>query len=69
MTREEERDIELSALSSDICKRDEAIVVEYKRTHKLPSRGVIDTPERRALRAEEIRRYGEIMEKYKDTLN
>ena len=69
MTRKEKRDAELVAMSTDISRRKKVIVEEYKRTHKLPSRGVIDTPERRALRAEEIRRYGEIMEKYKDTLN
>lgn len=47
-------------------ERREAIVQEYKRTHTLPSRGIIDTPELRALQKEEKRRFIEICEKYKE---
>lgn len=61
-----EMEAELNELGRDIAARDEAIVAEYKRTHDLPSRGVIETPERKALREEERRRYGEILEKYKE---
>jgi hypothetical protein len=66
MSKADEKHAELLALGTELARRDETIVAEYKRTHTLPSRGVIDTPERRALRAEGKRRMIEIHEKYKD---
>lgn len=66
MDKNEQKTKELLALSKEMAEREEALVQEYKRTHVLPSRGVIDTPERRALRAEEKRRFIEICEKYKE---
>lgn len=66
MDKQKQKTAELHALSVEMASREQAIVDEYKRTHNLPSRGVIDTPERRALRAEEKRRFIEILEKYKD---
>jgi hypothetical protein len=66
MSKADEQDAELLALGKEMAQRDETIVAEYKRTHTLPSRGVIDTPERRALRAETKRRFIEICEKHKD---
>jgi hypothetical protein len=66
MSKADEKDAELLALGTELAQRDEAIVAEYKRTHTLPSRGVIDTPERRALRAEGKKRFIEICEKYKN---
>lgn len=66
MSKIEQKTRELLALSKEMAEREEALVQEYKRTHTLPSRGVIDTPERRALRAEEKRRFIEICEKYKE---
>lgn len=57
---------ELNALSAEMAAREEALVQEYKRTHKIPGRGIIDTPERRALHAEEKRRHYEIKSKYED---
>lgn len=66
MDKNEQEMAELHELSIEMAAREEAIVQEYKRTHALPSRGVIDTPERRALREEEKRRYMEITERYKN---
>lgn len=66
MSKIEQKTRELLALSKEMAEREEALVQEYNRTHTLPSRGVIDTPERRALRAEEKRRFIEICEKYKE---
>lgn len=57
---------ELNAMTAEMTARDDAIVREYKRTHKIPGRGTINPPERRALRAEEKRRYFEIKSKYAD---
>ena len=66
MTKEQEKQAELRAWSKEMATRDAAIVAEWKRTHKLPSRGVIDTPERRALRAEGKQRLIEIRKKYQE---
>ena len=66
MSKAEEKKSELLALGKEMTRRDDEIIAAYKKTHKLPSRGVIDTPERRAVRAEEKRRFIEICEKYKD---
>ena len=52
MSKAEEKKSELLALGKEMTRRDDEIIAAYKKTHKLPSRGVIDTPERRALRAE-----------------
>ena len=43
-------DEELEALSHECFLRTEAIVKEYRATHKVPSRGIISTPEIDALR-------------------
>ena len=64
MGKQDQKMAELHALSVEMAAREEVIVEEYKRTHTLPSRGVIDTPERRALRAEEKQRLMEIIERY-----
>lgn len=40
-------------------RKEEALIQEYKRTHKLPSRGVIITPEIQALREEQKALYAE----------
>lgn len=40
-------------------RKEEALIQEYKRTHKLPSRGVIITPEIQALRGEQKALYAE----------
>ena len=41
---------ELMALSQELAMREENLIQEYKRTHRLPSRGIIITPEIQALR-------------------
>ena len=61
-----EKKQELLTLGQEMFERREAIVQEYKRTHTLPSRGIIDTPELRAMQKEEKRRFIEICEKYKE---
>ena len=40
-----------------IHEQDEKIVAEWKRTHKTPSRGVIVTPERKALQEKDKQLY------------
>ena len=66
MSKAEEKKAELLALGKEMTRRDDEIIAAYKKTHKLPSRGVIDTPERRALPAEENRRNIQISEKNND---
>lgn len=50
---------ELDQLWKESVDRYEALIQEYKRTHKLPSRGVIITPEIQALREEQKALYAE----------
>lgn len=50
---------ELNARSRELARQEEALIQEYKRTHKLPSRGTIVTPEILALRQEQKKLYGE----------
>ena len=66
MTKEEQKRIELKKLAEEFNPLHEKLIDEYKKTHKIPSRGVIDTPKLRALRKEELRRFKEILDKYKD---
>lgn len=50
---------ELDALSRASHARMEALIQEYRRTHQLPSRGIISTPEIEAERAEQKRLFAE----------
>lgn len=50
---------ELNARSRELARQEEALIQEYKRTHKLPNRGIIVTPEILALRQEQKKLYGE----------
>lgn len=50
---------ELDRLWKESVDRYEALVREYKRTHTLPGRGVITTPEIEAERAKQKRLFGE----------
>ena len=50
---------ELDALSVKLARQEEALIQEYKRTHKLPSRGVIIRPEIQALPEEQKALYAE----------
>lgn len=40
--------------------REEELIKEYRRTHKIPSRGIISTPAIDAERAEQKRLFGEL---------
>lgn len=48
------------------CAREKRLVEEYKRTHAIPSRATISTPEIEAERAEQKRLYGEYLEVLKN---
>ena len=48
--KDEQKKQALQALWMEMGQREDALVEEYKKAHKLPSRGIIDTPELRALR-------------------
>lgn len=50
---------QLDAKMRESVRKEEALILEYKRTHKLPSRGVIITPEIQALREEQKALYAE----------
>lgn len=65
MTKDEAKREELLALGKEISERRKVLVDAYKATHKMPGRGIILTPEIKALDAEEKRRFIEIREKYK----
>lgn len=64
--RTEKRNQELRNFGQEMQQRKDALIDEYKKTHKIPSRGIIDTPEIRALREECKNRFIEICEKYKE---
>lgn len=49
----------LDQLWKESVDRYEALIQEYKKTHTLPSRGIITTPEIEAERAEQKRLFGE----------
>ncbi len=66
MTKDEQKKAELKKLAEHFNPLYEKLINEYKNTHKLPSRGVIDTPELKALKQEELRQFKEILNKYKD---
>lgn len=59
-------DEELHALGREIYERREKIRKEWLKTHEKPLRGRMASKEQKALDQEEKRRYGEILEKYKD---
>ena len=65
MTNDQMKHEELLALGKEISERRKLLVDEYKATHTIPSRGIIITPEIKALDAEEKHRFIEICEKYK----
>ena len=50
---------QLDAKMRESVRKEEALIQEYKRTHKIPSRGIISTPEIEAERAEQKRLFGE----------
>lgn len=50
---------QLDAKMRESVRKEEALIQEYKRTHKVPSRGIIITPEIQALREEQKALYAE----------
>ena len=52
---------QINKLTKESVRRERALVAEYKRTHSVPSRATISTPEIDAERAEQRRLYGEYL--------
>ena len=52
---------EIERLWKESVHRERNLVAEYKRTHYIPSRATISTPEIEAERAEQKRLYGEYL--------
>ena len=65
MAENEKKRQELRGLGREMQQREDALVEEYKKNHRLPSRGMIDTPELRQLREEKRIRFIQICEKYR----
>ncbi len=57
---------ELNEMLREINARRETVIQEWLKTHEKPLRGRMASKEQKALDQEEKRRYGEILEKYKD---
>lgn len=49
---------QIDQLTKESVRRENALIAEYRRTHTVPGRGVISTPEIDAERAEQKRLYG-----------
>ena len=52
---------QIEQLWKESVRREESFIAEYKRTHSVPSRATISTPEIEAERAEQKRLYGEYL--------
>lgn len=52
---------QIEQLWKESVRRERDLVAEYKRTHRVPSRATISTPEIEAERAEQKRLYGEYL--------
>lgn len=50
---------QIDQLTKESVRRERDLIAEYKRTHSIPSRATISTPEIEAERAEQKRLYGE----------
>ena len=50
---------QIEQLWKECVRRERGLITEYKRTHRIPSRTTISTPEIEAERAEQKRLYGE----------
>ncbi len=60
---------QLEQLMRESIHRRDKLVAEYKRTHKIPSRGIISTPEIDAERAEHTRLLGEYIKALRQNQN
>ena len=52
---------QINELTKESVRRERNLVAEYKRTHAVPSRAMISTPEIESERAEQKRLYGEYL--------
>lgn len=52
---------QIDQLTKESVRRENVLIAEYRRTHTVPGRGVISTPEIDAERAEQKRLYGEYL--------
>ena len=57
---------QIDQLWKESVRRERDLVAEYKRTHRVPSRATISTPEIEAERAEQKRLYGEYLKALAD---
>ena len=57
---------QIEQLWRESVRRERDLVAEYKRTHRVPSRATISTPEIEAERAEQKRLYGEYLKALAD---
>lgn len=57
---------QIEQLWKESVRRERDLVEEYKRTHRVPSRATISTPEIEAERAEQKRLYGEYLKALAD---
>ena len=57
---------QIEQLWKESVRRERNLVAEYKRTHRVPSRATISTPEIEAERAEQKRLYGEYLKALAD---
>jgi hypothetical protein len=57
---------QIEQLWKESVRRERDLVAEYKRTHRVPSRATISTPEIEAERAEQKRLYGEYLKALAD---
>ena len=61
LTKEIDRVSETTKFTKESVRRENSLIAEYRRTHTVPGRGVISTPEIDAERAEQKRLYGEYL--------
>lgn len=57
---------QIEQLWKESVRRERDLVAEYKRTHRVPSRATISTPEIEAERVEQKRLYGEYLKALAD---
>lgn len=61
----EKQEKELNKISKEFWKKEKAILEKWREDNPNIKRGICNTPEMKALREEEKKKYFEILEKYK----
>ncbi len=61
----EKQEKELNKISKEFWKKEKAILEKWREENPNIKRGICNTPEMKALREEEKKKYFEILEKYK----